>query len=120
MKHLPALLVLFCVPAMASDTRVLTGDEIVALLPTITATTDTTRQTFAADGGTVFANASRTSKGRWRVHGDHYCSTWLPSNTWRCYAVEVEKAGNRDPDRIIWIDVELGDRTVNDILPRAQ
>lgn len=117
MRLLFALLILFTGPAMASGARTLTGDEIRLLLPTITAVTDTTRQTFAENGETLYTDAARTTAGRWRVQQDFYCSTWPPSDAWRCYAVELLPGDSQAPDRIIWIDVELGDRTVNDVLP---
>ena len=117
MRLLFALLILFSGPATASETRTLTGDEIKSLLPTITAVTDTTRQTFAKNGDTLYTDPAQTTTGRWRVQRDFYCSTWPPSDAWRCYAVEFQKGNGQAPDRIIWTDVELGDRTVNDVLP---
>lgn len=114
------VLMLVVTPVAASGARPLSGDEIRALLPTITAATETTRQTFAANGDTLYTDPARTTKGRWRVQRDFYCSTWPPSDAWRCYGVEFETGDDQTPDRIIWIDVELGDRTVNDILPGAQ
>lgn len=120
MRYLIVLLMLLAGPVAASEARLLSGDEIRALLPTITAVTQTTRQTFASDGNTLYTDPARTTKGRWRVQRDFYCSTWPPSDAWRCYGVELEDGDARTPDRIIWIDVELGDRTVNDILPGAQ
>ena len=120
MRYLIVLLVLLSGPAAASGSRSLGGDEIRALLPTITAVSETTRQTFASNGDTLYTDPARTTKGRWRVQRDFYCSTWPPSDAWRCYGVELETGDDRTPDRIIWIDVELGDRTINDILPAAQ
>ena len=120
MRLLLAFLVLFAAPATASDARKLSGDEIKTLLPTITAVTETTRQTFAANGDTEHTDSARTTMGRWRVQQDFYCSTWPPSDAWRCYAVELREGSGAAPDRIIWIDAELGDRTVNDVLPAAE
>ena len=120
MRYLVFLFVIVSGAAAASGERQLSGEEISALLPSITATTDATRQTFAEDGGTLFKDATRTSEGRWRVQGDFYCSTWPPSDAWRCYRVGVEKGSGGKPDTIIWTDAELGDRTVNFIVPRAQ
>ena len=120
MRFLFVFLLLFAGPASASDARKLTGEEIKTLLPTITAVTDTTRQTFARNGDTLYTDPARTTKGRWRVQRDFYCSTWPPSDSWRCYAVELQASSGQRPDRIIWIDVELGDRSVNDILPGAE
>ena len=117
MRCLSATVVLLAGAAAASEARPLTGEEIRALLPTITAVTQTTRQTFAENGDTLFTDPGRTTKGRWRVQRDFYCSTWPPSDAWRCYGVELLTGDGRTPDRIIWIDVELGDRTINDILP---
>ncbi len=117
MRYLVVLLAFWVGPAAASGARSLSGDEIRALLPTITAVTETTRQTFAAGGDTLYTDQARTTKGRWRLQRDFYCSTWPPSDAWRCYGVEFQAGDDRTPDRIIWIDVELGDRTVNDILP---
>lgn len=120
MRYLIVLILMFCGTAAASEERRLSGDEIAALLPAITATTESTRQDFATDGGTEFKDAVRTSNGRWRVQGDFYCSTWPPSNAWRCYEVHVAQRAGSVPDVIIWIDAELGDRTVNSILPKAK
>ncbi|MEM9105709.1 MAG: hypothetical protein AAGC96_08635 [Pseudomonadota bacterium] len=120
MRYLFAFLVLLAGSATASDARKLTGAEIKTLLPTITAVTDTTQQTFAENGDTLYTDPARTTKGRWRVQRDFYCSTWPPSDAWRCYAVELQTGSEEIPDRIIWIDVELGDRSVNDILPGTE
>ena len=120
MRYLAVLFLVVSASAAASAERQLTGDEIGALLPTIAATTETTRQTFASDGNTDFIDTSRTRTGRWRVQGDFYCSMWPPSDAWRCYAVHLEKGAGGKPDSIIWTDAELGDRTVNTIVPTAQ
>ena len=120
MRYLFALFFLCCGAAAAADERRLSGEEIAVLLPDITATTETTQQDFASDGGTAFKDAHRTSNGRWRVQGDFYCSTWPPSDAWRCYEVHVAPSKGNVPDIIIWIDAELGDRTVNSILPKAK
>lgn len=88
MRYLIVLLVLLSGPAAASGSRSLGGDEIRALLPTITAVSETTRQTFASNGDTLYTDPARTTNGRWRVQRDFYCSTWPPSDAWRCYGVE--------------------------------
>lgn len=42
------------------------------------------------------------------------------SDARRRFAVEHQERNHQAEDCIIWIDVEPGDRTVDDILPRAQ
>ncbi|MEX3007404.1 hypothetical protein [Hoeflea sp. TYP-13] len=120
MRVLATLIVLFVsIPALAEERR-LSGKEIASLLPEITASIGSIKQTFAADGGTVFTQDGRVSNGRWRVRGDFYCSTWPPSGAWRCYEVHFEKSESESPDRIIWVDAQLGDKTINFIMPKAQ
>lgn len=120
MRYLVVWFVFLTGTAIAAEDRRLSGDEIAALLPTITASTGSTDQTFAADGGTIFKDGTRVSNGRWRVQEGSYCSTWPPSDAWRCYEVHFEKSEGSSPDRIIWVDTQLGDKTINFILPRAQ
>ncbi len=120
MRYLAVLFMLFSGSAAASEERQLSGDEIAVLLPTITASIGSTNQTFATDGGTIFKVGTRISNGRWRVQGDFYCSTWPPSDAWRCYEVHFEKSEGKSPDRIIWVDAQLGNETINFILPKAQ
>ncbi|MCR9138379.1 MAG: hypothetical protein NXI27_20430 [Alphaproteobacteria bacterium] len=110
--------VLFASVSHAQERR-LTGDEIATLLPDIIAIGETTRQTFESGGHTDFDDGRRRAVGRWRIQNDSYCSTWPPGNSWRCYHVLLDDRDD-EPDLIIWIDTELGDRTVNTILPKGQ
>ncbi|WP_419914120.1 hypothetical protein [Hoeflea sp.] len=106
-------------PASAEAQR-LTGDEISELLPGIIASTNATNQTFERNGDTGFTQDGRTRSGRWRVRDDFYCSLWPPSDAWRCYEVHLEASGSDAPDRIIWVDPENREETVNFILPKTQ
>ncbi len=114
-----ALCLLVAAGSAAAEERALEGDEIRTLLPGILAVGDTTRQTFAANGDTVFDDGRRVTNGRWRIQDNFYCSRWPPGGGWRCYRVLVDpKDGG--PDLIVWIDAENGQRTVNTILPKGQ
>lgn len=111
MTRLAALLIptLVAGSALAAETR-LSGGEITALLPEITAKTYDTFQTFSEDGSTNYRASGRPSTGRWRVEDNRYCSTWNTGGTpiWTCYEVL------RDGDMLIWVDPN-GERTVNTI-----
>lgn len=119
MQWLVIALVFFASVSHAQERR-LNGDEISALLPDIVAVGETTRQTFEISGHTDYHDGQRLTAGRWRVQNNAYCSTWPPGDNWRCYHVFVDARTNGEPDLIIWIDAELGDRTVNTILPKGQ
>lgn len=99
-------------PANA-ELRVLKGAEIEALLPTIVAVGNQTRQTFSATGGTTYTDRGRDSFGSWRVQGGRYCSLWPPSGDWSCFQVHY------DPDNgeLVWVG-EGGHRTVNRAKPK--
>lgn len=118
MRWLVIVLVLAASVAHADERR-LSGDDISTLLPEIVAVGETTRQTFETSGHTDYHDGQRLTAGRWRVQNDSYCSTWPPGDRWRCYHVHVDNRAG-EPDLIIWIDAELGDRTVNRILPKGQ
>ena len=107
-----AAAVLMCKSAMAAP-KLLSGEEIAALLPTIIALSPQSRQTFSAAGPTTYTDRGRDTFGSWRVQGDKYCSEWPPAGGWSCYAVEY------DPDTatLIWIDGG-GHRTINTVEPK--
>lgn len=119
MRWLAIVPVLFAAVSHAEE-RQLSGEDISALLPDIVALGETTRQTFETSGHTDYHDGQRLTAGRWRVQNDSYCSTWPPGDNWRCYHVLLDERGGGEPDLIIWIDAELGDRTVNRILPKGQ
>ena len=62
MKYIAILSSLFAASALALETR-LTSAGIDALLPTIVATTNTTRQIFSAQGATTYTDRGRDSFG---------------------------------------------------------
>ena len=72
----------------AAHSKLLTSDEIAALLPTIVAIGEQTRQIFSAAGPTTYTDRGRDTFGNWRVQDDQYCSQWPPSDLWACYALE--------------------------------
>jgi len=114
-----ALLLSLTAGPSSAEEKPLTGEEIRALLPDILAVSETTRQTFAKNGDTVFEDGRRVTNGRWRIQDNFYCSTWPPGGGWRCYGVLFDKRDN-GPDVIVWVDVENGERTINTILPKGQ
>lgn len=114
------ILAMFFSTLALADERKLNGAEITALLPDIIAIGETTRQTFESSGLTHYDDGRRPTVGRWRVQGDSYCSTWPPGDGWRCYGVRVDERADNQPDLIIWVDTDLGDRTINTILPKGQ
>ncbi|WP_136659312.1 hypothetical protein [Nitratireductor sp. XY-223] len=120
MRVAAILFTIFLSATAFAEERRLSGDEIANLLPAITASIGTVHQTFESNGDTVFTQGSRVSSGRWRVRDNLYCSTWPPSDAWRCYEVRFEKSVGDAPDRIIWVDTENREETVNFILPKAQ
>lgn len=114
------ILLLVCTSLAQAEERRLSGAEITTLLPGIVAMGDSTRQTFESNGQTDYDDGRRPTIGRWRVHNDSYCSTWPPGDSWRCYHVLVDDRADNQPDLIIWVDADLGDRTINRILPKGQ
>lgn len=89
---------LVATPVVAQD-QPLTGAEIQALLSGNTAVADdgSYRQTFAADGTTIYApSGGEPDAGLWRVENDRYCSQWAGGG-WDCYDVEGTS------DHIVWI-----------------
>jgi hypothetical protein len=89
MRMVMALLAMLCgagaVPALAEDWERLQGPEIsAALTARVLGYKDGKLQDFLADGRTLYGD----STGRWEVRGDLYCSVWLPSDRWNCYAVD--------------------------------
>ena len=102
MDAVPARFTAICVTALALPAQAaekhLSGAEIAALLPTIVAVGDETRQTFAASGATTYVDRGRGTYGTWRVEGDRYCSQWPPERAWSCYTVSVDE----DASTITW------------------
>ena len=94
-------------PTFAEEVKL--GDaEIAALLPTIIASGDKTRQIFSAHGATTYTDRGRDTYGSWRADKGQYCSQWPPADAWACYDVLYDKAGSK----LIWVDGG-GHRTVN-------
>jgi hypothetical protein len=113
MRIASALLVLFVTGSAHAEERVLTGDEIRALLPAIVVRGEASEQEFSPSGETIFTDHGKKSTGRWTVEGGRYCSTWPPNAAKACYAVSFEEGPpDGGPAAIIWID-EGGGRTVN-------
>src|SRR5690242_17926616 len=48
------------------------------------------RQTFEADGSTIYTSDRGADQGRWQVRGDQYCSQWPPSEGWSCYDLVID------------------------------
>jgi|SRR5690349_8918283 hypothetical protein len=87
-----AIFVLFCTPSHA-ERKQLTGAEISAALNgrAVEGTgTLAWRQTFEADGSTIYRSDRGTERGRWQVRGDQYCSQWPPSESWSCYDLAID------------------------------
>ena len=110
MKYIAILSSLFAASALALETR-LTSAGIDALLPTIVATTNTTRQIFSAQGATTYTDRGRDSFGTWAARSDKYCPQWPPADGWACYGVL------RDGNMLIWFG-EGGHRTITTIEPK--
>ncbi len=95
-----AILCTAAFPALASAAeKMLSGEEIQAFLPTITAFGESTKQTFYEGGTTDYIDGGRPSVGYWRTSDTQYCSKWPPFGGWVCYDVIVDK----EADELIWI-----------------
>ena len=97
----------------SAHSKLLTSEEIAALLPTIVAIGEKTRQIFSAAGPTTYTDRGRDTFGNWRVQSDEYCSQWPPAGGWSCYAVDYDEAAKT----LIWIDGG-GQRTINTVIPK--
>jgi hypothetical protein len=91
------VLALAATPALAEWAR-LGDDGIVAALTGAEVDYDGAAwQAFLPTGRTMYrvgeAPEGETSRGDWRVEAGNYCSRWPPSDTWTCYAVEVDGQG---------------------------
>jgi hypothetical protein len=76
-------------PALGEDWRPLDDAGIVAALGArVLQYEDGSTQNFFTDGRTLFSVTSGDSWGKWWAEGGRYCSTWPPSETPSCYAVE--------------------------------
>ncbi len=110
-----SIIAILAVPSFAHAESVkLTGDEIKALLPTITAYGEDTKQVFYKGGTTDYISGGRPSVGYWRSSETQYCSKWPPFGGWTCYDVFVDEAA----DELTWIG-DSGTPTVNRIEDRT-
>ena len=99
-------------------TKKLSGPEITALLPTIIALGEDTKQTFSAFGDTRYVSGGRPSTGSWRIDQDKYCSVWPPSGDWSCFHVFLHDHPDQQLDQLIWTNTRGTEVTVNQILPK--
>lgn len=78
--------------SQAAISRALSGGAIRELLAGNSALfEDGARQYFADGGGTLYQAPGRPlERGKWRVRGDSYCSTWEPFGGETCYAVHSD------------------------------
>lgn len=105
---------LFLAPSIALAEPVkLSGDEIKALLPTITAYGEDTKQVFYKGGTTDYISGGRPSVGYWRTSDTQYCSKWPPFGGWACYDVVLDETTNA----LQWIG-DSGKPTLNRIETR--
>jgi hypothetical protein len=117
LSSVSAMLLCLSATATYAENRTLTGAEINALLPTVIALGDGTRQIFSAKGATNYTNQGRDSYGSWWVEGDEYCSSWPPAGGYACYAVQLDDAPVDAPDNdrapiLRWVG-ESGRPTIN-------
>lgn len=86
-----ALCLLLATPAQAEDWRPLGTSEITeALAARVLQYEDGATQNFFQDGRTLYEAGAGASWGKWWAEGDRYCSTWPPSQTPSCYAVDAK------------------------------
>jgi len=108
------LVAAFAAPTLAQAEPVkLTGDEIKALLPTITAYGEDTKQVFYKSGTTDYISSGRPSVGYWRTSETQYCSKWPPFGGWTCYDVLLDE----EDSKLSWIG-DSGRPTINRIEAR--
>lgn len=109
MRILVAVFAMLATSVMAEERR-LTGAEIDALLPTISARTEHTWQLFEADGTTRYNDQGQDTHGLWEVRGNQYCSSWGSTGPggWACYEVYVDAIAGS----ITWVG-EAGQRFEN-------
>lgn len=93
-----AIAVLSAAPALA-EPRLMSGEEIRELLPTIVAYGEDTEQVFYEGGTTNYVDNGRPSVGYWRTSDTQYCSKWPPFGGWVCYDVRLDE----DAGELIWI-----------------
>ncbi|EFL87813.1 hypothetical protein [Ahrensia sp. R2A130] len=104
------LAALLMISTAQAGQRKLDGAAVAALLPTIIATGQDTRQTFSEAGATTYSFKGRDSYGSWRVQGDQYCSQWPPADGWACFDLLADD----ELKTIVWLDAS-GERIVNHI-----
>jgi hypothetical protein len=87
-----AILLLSATPSHAERKRLLGAEISAALNGRAVESTGTPswRQTFEADGSTLYTSDRGADQGRWQVRGDQYCSQWPPSESWSCYDLAVD------------------------------
>ena len=107
-----AFVLLLLTSSLSAEERKLSDAEIEALLHTIVALGEDTRQTFSARGATTYSDRGRDSYGSWAARGDRYCSQWPSANGWACYDVLV------DSDTLIWVS-DSGNRTITTMKPKG-
>ena len=73
------LVLLAGIASANAEERILSGEEIRTLLPTVTVRGEASEQQFSASGETALTDHGKKSTGRWTVEGDRYCSTWPPN-----------------------------------------
>ena len=99
-----AVVILFAVETVQSQTALLTGAEIEAALSgnTITGTWSGSdyRQFFAANGSTTYApRNSPPTQGRWRIdHDQGLYESWWQQSGWSAYKVK------RDDGQLFWVN----------------
>jgi len=109
-----SLMIAFAAPTLAHAEPVkLTGEEIKALLPTITAYGKDTKQVFYKGGTTDYISNGRPSVGYWRASETQYCSKWPPFGGWTCYDVILDEGANE----LSWIG-DSGTPTIDRIEKR--
>lgn len=90
MRRCLPLFLMLALPAHAEDWRALVTAEIrVALSARVLQYDDGASQNFFSDGRTLYEVSTGQSWGKWWAEDDLYCSTWPPSETPSCYAVEA-------------------------------
>ncbi len=104
--------ILLAVSPAVAEPQKLNDAQIIDLLPNIIAVGASARQTFEADGNTLYG-AGRPSLGIWRATDGQYCSQWPPATKWVCFDVLYDKEANT----ITWVDA-TGNKEVNRIEPR--
>ena len=118
MKRLLIAALCLSATALGAAEVKLTTDEITALLPTVVAIGEGTRQTFSAAGATTYTQGGRDSYGSWWAAGDQYCSRWPPGNGTTCYDILLDDTPADGGAPVLrWIG-ESGNATINHLEPK--